>query len=270
MSIQRFQLLECNDYIAHFNEIKTWFEENMPNFFTSIDIDDSSAASSYKNRGAILNFYEGENISKSFITTHANTATENARYTRFLVRNKISGGTYTNIRGTIYPQDYLSDSRISAPEYYNFIYEIIKITENAVAFSLCNNYELDPEYRRPGIIMFIKTHTGDIATLMPLIGYSIGAPIYTFYDNTRKTFEENNLLVLTKGSSQYISSFNYAVSGFTKSVFTPIPVPGTNDYIPYVHILENTSVQLDVSSDCTVKIGLREYYYNGVIMVETQ
>lgn len=270
MGIERFLIGNPNDYTAMFNDIKTWFEENMPNFFDNIEVDDSLAVTSYNNRGAILNFYEGENISKSFITTYANTATEDARYTRFLVRNKISGGTYTNIRGTQYPQSNLSESRISAPEYYNFIYEIIKITENAVAFSLCNNYELDPKYRRPGIIMFIKTHTGDIATLMPLIGYSIGAPIYTYYDDTHKTFQENNLLVLTKGSSQYISAFNYAVSGFTKSVFTPIPVPGTNDYIPYVHILENTSVQLDVGSDCTVKIGLREYYYNGVIMVETQ
>lgn len=269
MGIERTLLSQNKDYALHFNEVKTWFEENMPNFFDSIEVDTSSAASSYYNRGAKINFYQNEKIIKQFVTSKASSSSDDGRYTRLQVVSAIGGGTYTTYMGTQSPSDYISTCRIGCPEYYNFIYEIIKLTENAVAFSLCNNYELDSEYRRPGIIIFIKTHKNRIATIHPEIGYSIESPVQTIHNNSSGKFR-NHIQVLTENTYQkYELGIEYNAHGFTKTGFTQLPVCGDmEDYPVYTYALITSSTLLKSNSDVVLHIGMREYYYNGVIAIE--
>jgi hypothetical protein len=274
MGIERFLIGNPNNYTAMFNNIKSWFEENMPNFFDNIVVDDSLASSSYNNRGAVINFYENEEIIKSIISTYPGNRNLDVRYSRLLFKSKTLDGYYTKPYGA-------NDSNVSdnwtlmkdssSPEYCNCIYEIMKISENIVAFSLCNNVELDFQYRRPGVVIFMKTHDAEIATVNPSLHYA-GTHVNnnTFLNNTKGT-QYNYLQVITKNMTSSVINlpYGYESKTGTKTCFTPIALPN-DDYLPHTSILQTSSSKLQTNSDCTIKIGMREFYYNGVIAIELQ
>ena len=274
MSIERFPIENHNDYTAMFNNIKSWFEENMPNFFDNIVVDDSLAAKSYNNRGAVINFYENEEIIKSIISTYPGTTSYDVKYSRLLFKSKTLDGYYTKPYGAD-GNNVLANwggvlKHCFSPEYCNFIYEIIKISENIVAFSLCNNVELDFQYRRPGVVFFMKTHNGEIATVNPSIHYANIHKVDTYVNNSRHV-EYNYLQVITKNIMSNVINlpYGYESKTKTKTCFTPIALPN-NDYLPYTSILQTSSAKLHSNSDCIIKVGMREFYYNGVIAIELQ
>jgi hypothetical protein len=282
MNYEKFPIYNINNYNIHFNDIKNWFEENAPNFFSKIILNESD--NDY-GAGASLDLYDKINDVDTIVYTiyteeFGASTTYNSYCKRLRIKSYINNGndTHESSIGKEYSSvvnesdvlEVISDGKLySTPEYYNAIYEITKMRENIIGLTLTNRVKVGAD-KLSSVLIFAKTHNSRIALIRPTINFSKEGLCKNYkYNNTTGNYI-NYVSVLTYDTplGNNHLGYLYGRDGQTVTSFMKLPVVGCDDYIPNVFYLPSTSVRLKPDSECTLHIGNFEYYYNGVIAVE--
>ena len=267
MAIKRFPIRNRNGISEHLNELKTMFMTNNPNLFSKVIVEDN-VLKFYGRTRKIDGTYENDEqlLFELSITEKDN----NRNYISFTLYTSAGNSSYTNIQpldeSTILAAD---ESAILQSNYYlNYISEYIKIKDNACALSLTNVGTIDRTKVSPGIIIFARTYLGKIGVIIPS---------YTFFNVSPPSVAGNtnykNYLICadidTIGAPYYENMECNKISGF-RSIFHPLAIAGEpEDYIPGAYFVPITSAHVESYIDGTINSGEKEYYYNGMVCVET-
>lgn len=267
MAIERYRLNVLTNYETNFNEVKTWFDENMPDFFDSVVVDTSSMLDT--SIGCKLQFKYKNQLINEITTDKGQLGIPTTKFQ--LISYIANNDKYINNTGNT-QSTKLENHAYSGNMYWtNAIYEIIKINNDAVAFSLTNNTNEGFEYRQPGIIIFTKTNKGEIATIRPSNGF-VALSSFKYYATsaTSGSISDNYLSVTTKNS---LNGGNYLYQKYQSenapiTSFVPCCVCNDDDYCPNVFYLPVSQYKVDVNSDSVICTETDSYYYNGFIAVK--
>ena len=174
----------------------------------------------------------------------------------------------------------------------SWIKEIIKINENAVAFTFGSSYTTDATCNSKGVLIFTKSNKGNISVIGPSEGLCnsryttmVGANeryrrLYDYDSYNYVKFNDevylvkpnmNKLLCMNINSvSEPVSysSIPYESEFGDKTILNPILVPGCDEYIPKCFYVPVSQYIIPANNDTFLFINGKKYWYNGFIAVE--
>lgn len=262
-------------------DIKNIIETNAPNFFSNIDVDEYLSDDNYVAR---LSFYDNNNKIALFrvlnLTGYGGGSSSGAND---FTPNRCAFYTY-NIGYTF--NTFIDDDcygynpgvtnrplAYDSPGNKAYIYEVIIINENCIALSVTSEQSGRIDIcKSPGIIMFMKSHKGNIAILYPnnFLSCKKNSSLITSGSGYFTTLE--NYLCCQTHESQtgtpYFSNIPYSPVAGEKTILNPILVKGTNDFVPDAFYVPISQYILNNITDATFYVGDDQYYFNGFIAVK--
>lgn len=143
---------------------------------------------------------------------------------------------------------------------YNYPTELILISKTSFAITLSPiDNAATPGFKKPGIIVFAKTVSGNIAVIQP--SYMLGAGMNT-------DVNPNGLSCLTRNSTGENYSFTsilYQSSLTYQTVISPVMVNGDSDYCETIFWVPMIQFEVERSDDAILEIAGEYYYYNGFL-----
>ena len=259
-TVKKTSMLRHDNYDDHFKDIKAWFEENMPNFFDDIEVYTHDPTRSYT-------FDKHEQSEGSSVATEL-VFYKNGKeiYALFPMENRLvlycqlfTSHEYTDNK-------YLDGDSAYSNIYYNYVVQIVKISENIVGFTIGNREDV-PDYSHisPCTIIFAKTNKGVIACIWPSAVFKNVSPVQINSSGTTVTNYICCTTINTKTDTPYYDFMTYYQASGSPSVFEPIDVVGDDDYVPNVFYVPISSALLVDYNDGYINGGERRIYYNGRI-----
>jgi hypothetical protein len=249
---------KCSNYASLFLNVKSWFENNMPDFFDSISCNVYSEGTTDELPVPEISFTKNNKVLYTF------KAIINGTYNRSLLVLR----SYTSSHTGYYESNNTGGTNDYDNHFYNFIGYIFKINNNSVGFSICNITDV-VSYANisQGTIIFAKTKKNNIGVIRPSTVFRNMSPV-----PTGATTSGTNYLctttIDTTTNEYYHDNMTYQQSTGHMTVAHPIDVVGDDDYIPNAYYIPITTAKLDWYNDGYLYNGERKFYFNGKIAIE--
>ena len=250
---------KCSNYASLFLNIKSWFENNMPDFFDSISCNVYSDGTTDELPEPEISFIKNNKILYTF---KAIIMDDDYKHTLLVLRS------YTSSPTGYYDSQTSGGSNNYDNHFYNFIGYIFKINNNSVGFSICNiNDVVSYANISQGTIIFAKTKKNKIGVIRPSTIFRNMSPVPTSSSESTTNYLCTTTID-TVIEEFYHDNITYQQSTGCITVAHPIDIVGDDDYIPHAYYIPMTTAKLDWYNDGYLYSGERKFYFNGKIAIE--